>query len=300
MQGGGIVILLTILISTITLATPYIFAALGGLASERSGIVNLGLEGKMLIAACVTGLASEAFKNAYVGVGFGIGAAVTMSLLHWLLTQKFAIDHIISGMAINLLAIGGSSYLYGAFANRDSESIPVLPTFLLDLGSAGKVTISLYLVLAFVLPFAAYAYIKRTRAGLRLFAVGNDPDKARLMGIRPLHVRLVALIATGVLTGLAGAQIISNVGRFTDNMTAGRGYIALAALILGGWRPIPTFVACIAFALFEAVQLQLQGTELMGAKIPSEAWQALPYVVTVIALAGFLGKSRTPKGLGKA
>lgn len=294
-------ILITILISTITLATPYILAALGGLTSERSGIVNLCLEGKMLIAACVTALAAEAFQNAWLGVGFGVGSAVLVSILHWLLTQKFAIDHIISGMAINLLAIGGSNYLFGAFASRDSESgIPILPTFVVKLGSLGNFTISIYLVLALLLPFAAYFYIKGTRAGLRLFAVGNDPDKARLMGVRPLRVRLLALIATGVFTGLAGAQIISNVGRFTDNMTAGRGYIALAALILGGWRPIPTFIACIAFALFEAVQLQLQGTELMGAKIPSEAWQALPYLVTVIALAGFLGKSRAPQGLGKA
>lgn len=294
-------ILITILISTITLATPYILAALGGLTSERSGIVNLCLEGKMLIAACVTALAADAFQNAWLGVGFGVGSAILVSLLHWLLTQKFAIDHIISGMAINLLAIGGSNYLFGAFANRDSESgIPILPTFVVKLGSLGNFTVSIYLILAFLLPIAAYFYIKGTRGGLRLFAVGNDPDKARLMGVRPLKVRLIALIATGVFTGLAGAQIISNVGRFTDNMTAGRGYIALAALILGGWRPIPTLVACIAFALFEAVQLQLQGTELMGAKIPSEAWQALPYLVTVIALAGFLGKSRAPQGLGKA
>ncbi len=293
-------VLITILLSTLSLATPFILAALGGLTSERSGIINLGLEGKMLISACVTGVAAGAFQNAYLGVAFGVGAAILFSLLHWLLTQKFAIDHIISGMAINLMAIGGSGYLYGAFANKQSDGgIPILPTLVVDLGSAGKFTVSIYMVLAFVLPLLVFWYLRRTRAGLRLQAVGNDPDKARLMGIRPLRVRLVALIATGVFTGLGGAFIISNVGRFTDNMTAGRGYIALAALILGGWRPIPTFLACIGFALFEAIQMQLQGTELMGARIPSEAWQALPYVVTVIALAGFLGKSRAPQGLGR-
>lgn len=293
-------VIVTILLSTLSLAAPFILAALGGLTSERSGVINLGLEGKMLIAACVTAVAAAAFQNATLGVAFGVGAAILFSLLHWLLTQKFAIDHIISGMAINLMAIGGSGYLYGAFSNKQSDgSIPILPTLVIDLGGAGKFTVSIYMVLALTLPFLVFWYLKRSRAGLRLLAVGNDPDKARLMGIRPLRVRLAALIATGVFTGLGGAFIISNVGRFTDNMTAGRGYIALAALILGGWRPIPTFLACIGFALFEAIQMQLQGTELMGARIPSEAWQALPYIVTIIALAGFLGKSRAPQGLGK-
>ncbi len=291
--------LVTVLLSTIFVAAPYILAALGGLASERSGVINLGLEGKMLMSACTTAIVAGSTGNAYIGVGAGVGAAILLSLLHWLLTQKFSIDHVVSGMSINLLAMGASNFLYGAFANRDSGSIPVLPTLTLDLGSAGKFTVSLYLLLAFILPWAAFSYIKRTRAGLRLFAVGNDPDKARLMGVRPLRVRLVALAVTGVLTGLAGALIVSNVGRFSDNMTAGRGYIALAALILGGWKPIPTFAACIGFALFEAVQIQLQGTELLGAKIPSEAWQALPYLVTIIALACLWGKGRAPQGLGK-
>lgn len=293
--------LVTILLSTLALAPTFILAALGGLTSERSGIINLALEGKMLMAACVTAITASNFNNAYLGLACGIAAAILLSLLHWLLTQKFAVDHIIGGMAINLLAIGGTNYLFDAFADKEADAAaPVLPTLMMDLGSAGKYQISIYLILAIVLPFAMYWYLRRSRAGLRLLAVGGDPEKARLMGIRPLRVRLLALIATGVFTGLAGAQVISSVGRFSNEMTAGRGYIALAALILGGWRPIPTFIACIGFALFEAVQLQLQGTELMGAKIPSEAWQALPYVVTVIALAGFLGRSRAPQGLGKA
>jgi general nucleoside transport system permease protein len=295
------VTLVIILLSTITLCAPYILAALGGLASERSGIINLALEGKMLTSACVTGLASVAFNSAAWGVLCGVGAAILLSLLHWLLTQKFSLDHIISGMAINALAIGGTNFLNGAFTDKNrTEGIPILPTWRLDLGSVGIYYISIYLVLAFVLPFLTYLYLRNTRAGLRLLAVGSDPEKARLMGVRPLRVRLIALLVTGVFTGLAGALIISNVGRFTDNMTAGRGYIALAALILGGWRPMQTMVACIAFALFDAIQIQLQGTNLFGAKIPSEAWQALPYLVTVIALAGFLGKSRAPMGLGKA
>jgi ABC-type uncharacterized transport system permease subunit len=294
------VILVTILLSTITLAAPLILAALGGLASERSGIVNLALEGKMLTAACVTALCSVALGNPWLGAACGIGAAVLMSLLHWLLTQKFAIDHIISGMAINALALGGTNFLDRAFTDPGRMGgIPRLPTAAVELGSVGKFEISIYLVLAILAPFIVRVYLRGTRGGLRLFAVGSDPDKARLMGIRPLRVRLAALAVTGVLTGIAGAMIVSNVGTFTNDMTAGRGYIALAALILGGWRAIPTMIAAIAFALFEAIQFQLQGTDIMGATIPSEAWHALPYLVTVIALAGFLGRIRAPQGLGK-
>jgi len=295
------VIVVTILLSTITFAAPLVLAALGGLASERSGIINLALEGKMLMSACVTGLAAVAFNNAFAGVLCGIGAAILLSLFHWLLTQKFSLDHIISGMAINALALGGTNFLDRAFKDPDrNEGIPLLPTWVLELGAAGKYQVSAFLVLAVLLPFGIHWYLRRSRAGLRLLAVGSDPEKARLIGIKPLRVRLLALLATGVLTGLAGAMIISNVGRFTDGMTAGRGYIALAALILGGWRPIPALLACIAFALFEAIQIQLQGTNILGAKIPSEAWQALPYLATVVALAGFLGRSRAPQGLGKA
>ena len=293
-------LLLTILISTVTLSAPLILAALGGLASERSGVINLALEGKMLTSACVTALAAVALNNAFLGAVCGIGAAILMSLLHWLLTQKFSLDHIISGMAINALALGGTNFLDRAFTDHSrSGGIPILPTAMLDLGDVGKFQVSAYLVLAFIAPLLTYWYLKCTRAGLRLFAVGGDPDKSRLMGVRPLRVRLWALVATGIFTGLGGALVISNVGRFTNDMTAGRGYIALAALILGGWRPLPALAACVAFALFEAIQIQLQGTDLFGANIPSEAWQALPYLVTVIALAGLLGKSRAPQGLGK-
>jgi general nucleoside transport system permease protein len=292
--------LISILLSTITLFGPLALAALGGLVSERSGVINLALEGKMLTAACVAALVGITTQNAYIGVAGGIGAAILLSLLHWLLTQKFAIDHIVSGMAINLLALGGTNFLVDAVDKGQNSSFPILPTLLLDLGSSGKFSVSIYMLLAFALPFLTHLYLRNTRAGLRLIAVGSDPDKARLLGVLPLRVRLAAAVVTGVFTGLAGVMLVSNVARFTNEMTAGKGYIALAALILGGWRPIPAFLACLTFALFDAIQIQLQGTDLLGAKIPSEAWQALPYAVTVIALAGFLSKSRAPLGLGKA
>jgi simple sugar transport system permease protein len=130
-------------------------------------------------------------------------------------------------------------------------------------------------------------------------AVGSDPDKARLMGLQPSNVRLWGLLATGLFTGIAGVELVAYTGVFTDNMTSGRGYIALAALIIGGWRPIPAFIACVVFGFFSALRLQLQGTPLFGAELPPQIWASLPYLVTIVALAGLLGKNRTPAGLGR-
>lgn len=271
---------------TITLATPLILGAMGGYTSERGGVINIGLEGLMLMAACITALVSPG-QGPVVGLLAGIASATFLSLLHWLATQHYRIDQVISGMAINALAAGGTNFLYGKFNDPSRVGgIPALPD-------------DLYKYSAFLLPFALALYVQRSRGGLRLLAVGSDPDKARLMGVAPIRVRLLGLLATGVFTGLAGAMLVSETGVFTDNMTAGRGYIALAALILGGWRPIPTFLACVAFGFFSALRLRLQGTPILGAELPSEVWASLPYVVTIIALAGFLGRNRTPAGLGK-
>jgi ABC-type uncharacterized transport system permease subunit len=271
---------------TIVLSAPLILAAMGGFTSERSGVINIGLEGMMLMSCCVTALTAAKF-GPWGAVGFGIGSSTILALLHWLATQIYRIDHVISGMAINAIGAGGTNYLYGKLSDpAHSESIVHVP-------------VALFSWLAFIFPVLLWAYARWTRGGLRLLAVGSDPDKARLMGVQPLRVRLFGLLATGVFTGLAGSQLLAYTENFTDNMTAGRGYIALAALILGGWRPVPAFLACLAFGFFSALRLQLEGTSLLGAQLPSEAWASLPYVVTIIALAGFLGKNRTPAGLGK-
>lgn len=269
------------------LSAPLVLAAMGGLASERSGVMNIALEGKMLTAACVAALASSATANPYLGALLGVLAAVAMSLVHAVLTQAYRIDQIVSGMAINALALGGTRFLDQKFTDttRGSE-IPQLP-------------MEVYFALAAAAPFVLALYLARTRGGLHLLAVGNDPDKCRQMGVEPIAVRYRALIATGVLCGIAGVLLVTNSGRFIDGMTAGKGFIALAALILGGWRPIPVLLACLVFGTFDALQLQLQGTKLLAADLPSEFWNALPYVVTLLALAGLGAKSRSPSGLGK-
>jgi len=278
--------LLNLLLLTIALSTPLILAAMGGFTSERGGVVNIALEGMMLMAACVDALAAPRY-GPVGGLVAGILAATSMSLLHWLVTQIYRIDHVISGMAINAIAAGGTNFLYIKFGDQARKgSLPNLPAWW-------------FYVVAFVIPVLLLLYARQTRGGLRLLAVGSDPDKARLMGVQPIRVRFFGLLATGLLTGLAGVELVAYTGVFTDNMTAGRGYIALAALILGGWRAVPALLACLAFGFFSALQVQLQGTAVFNLQIPTELWAALPYLVTIVALAGFLGKNRTPAGLGK-
>jgi simple sugar transport system permease protein len=278
--------MLEIITITIILATPLALAAMGGYTSERSGVINIGLEGMMLMSACATALAAPKF-GPVASIGFGIVAATVLALIHWMATQVYRIDHVISGMAVNALGAGGTNYLYGKLSDPSQA------------GAINHVPVFLFSIAAFLSPAILWAYTRWTKGGLRLLAVGSDPDKARLVGVQPLRVRFFGLLATGVFTGLGGCQLLAYTGNFTDGMTSGRGFIALAALILGGWRPLPTLGACLAFGFFSALRIQFQGAPLFGVKLPEEAWASLPYLVTVIALAGFLGKQRTPAGLGK-
>lgn len=279
--------LMLILVSTIKLGAPLVLAALGGLLSERSGVINIALEGKMLAAACLSAVVGLQTQNPALALAAGVTAAIVLSLLHWLLTQVFRMDHIISGMGINALSLGGTNFIGRIWIDPATSDkvggIPVQAFWFAALGAA----IGLWLML------------KRTMPGLRLLAVGNDPDKSRQMGVNPLQVRAWALVGTGVLAGLAGVLIAFNAGGYQDNMTAGRGYIALAALILGGWRPLYALGGCLLFAFFEALQIHLQGKPLFGVEIPNEMFQAMPYLVTLLALAGFLGNNKAPSGLGK-
>ncbi len=276
------------LVASISLTGPLVLAAMGGLLSERSGIMNIALEGKMLTAACITALVAEKTGSPWLSLGAGILAGILVSMLHLVLTQTYRFDHIVSGMAINALALGGTNVLRERF------------TALEGTGQVATLPMGLYQWLALAsVALLAWALV-RTRPGLHLLATGEDPSKARQMGLHTDRVRFWALVGTGVLCGVAGAMIMSNAGGFTDGMTAGRGYIALAALILGGWRPMPAMLACAVFGSFEALQLQLQGSTLLGADLPREFWNALPYLVTLLALGGLLGRSRSPAGLGKA
>jgi simple sugar transport system permease protein len=278
---------LILLGSTVSLGSPLVLAAMGGLLSERSGIINIALEGLMLTAACLTAVVGLATGNAWLGLAAGLGGSVVLSLLHAALTQAYRVDQIVSGMAINALAFGGTNFLRGRFID-DTRTLH-LPTLHLNV----------YFVLAGVVPILIWVTMRHMRSGLRLLAVGEDPEKARQMGVDVTAVRYGALAMCGVLCGLSGALIVSNSGNFTDGMTAGRGFIALAALILGGWRPLAAFVACALFGLLNAIQLQLQGSALFGADLPPELWNSVPYLIMLIALASAVTQSRAPSGLGK-
>lgn len=275
----------TLIEQTLILTTPLALAAMGGYASERSGVVNIGLEGLMLTAACTAAVAAPKF-GAGGALAIALAVTIVVSLLHWLATQVYRIDHVISGMVLNLIAAGGTNFV-ASLANATSSGVPHFP-------------LALYEGLAIILPFLTWLYVRFTRGGLRLIATGADPNKARLAGIVPERVRLAALVMTGVFTGLSGAMLVAFTEGFTNDMTAGRGYIALAALVLGGWRPLPTLAACLAFGLLTALRVQYAGETVLGVSPPSEFWAALPYLATVVALAGLLGRGRVPAGLGKS
>ncbi len=292
--------LIVLLAEAILRTAPYALAAMGGWSSERSGVMNIALEGKMLTAACVYAFVGFRIHNFWLALLAALAASTLLSLIHWIVTQTYRVDQIISGMAINVLAAGATGFIAVRYLQDVSGNLPVIPSLAVRISSDYIWHVSPYVILAILLPFALAWYARRTRGGLRLTAVGNDPDKARLIGVQPRKIRAAALVGTGVFTGFAGVLFVSNSGRFTEDMTAGSGYIGLAALILGGWRPIPALLAAFAFAVFDAMQTIFQGVKIMGVSVPSQFWQSLPYLVTVIALAGFLGRSRSPAGLGKA
>lgn len=272
---------------TVILAAPLILAAIGGLLSERGGVVDISLEGKMLISTIATVLAAYGSGNPYLGILAGVTASVALSFSHWLFTQKYQIDHIVSGMAVNAIAFGSADYLAKRFLD------PGMNDF-------AKAPLPLFWSFSVLLPFFVWFWSKKTQGGLRLTAIGNDPDKARQMGLSPITTRLKAAVVSGLFCGIAGALLVSNSGSYENGMTAGKGFIALAALIVGGWKPIPTLLACLGVGLLQQLRITFQGVPVLGVEVPGWIWISLPYLATVIALAGFLGRVRPPAGLGKS
>jgi len=286
--------------ATLRVATPLILCAMGGLFSEKSGIIDVGLEGKMLMAAFFSAATASVTGSAWVGVGAGIVAAEAMALLHGFACITHRGNQVVSGVALNILAAGLTVVLGNAWFKQGGQTPPLhsdsrlLPLFFPNAGDNALVYVALVAV-----PFTWWL-IGRTRFGLRLRAVGEMPLAVDAAGISVAWLRYRAVLLCGLFAGLAGSYlaIAQNAG-FSRDMTAGQGFIALAAIIFGKWRPFPAFGACLMFGLLDAVAIRLQGLRVPGiGEVPVQLFQALPYLLTMFLLAGFIGRAVAPKAVG--
>jgi general nucleoside transport system permease protein len=282
---------IALIFSTIRLATPLVLAALGGLFSERSGVINIALEGLMLAGAFTAAAVTHYSGNPWLGLLSGIAAGVSVAAVHAVASIRFKADQVVSGTAINILMVGIPAFIGGGlFASTGST--PQIPKEQLIPNAP--------IIIALVLVLLTWYVLYRTPYGLRLRAVGEKPEAADAAGVSVKWMRYSGVLISGALAGIGGAYLsIGQSSLFTRNMTSGRGFIALAALIFGKWRPVQTMLACLLFGFTEAVSIQLQGVRMpSGEDIPNQFIQIIPYVLTMVVLAGFIGQSRAPRALG--
>ncbi len=290
--------LLILLFSTIRLATPLIFAALGGMFSERAGVINIALEGLMLAGAFTAAVATYELQNPYLGFLFGILAGASVALIFAIAVIKFEADQVVTGFAISLLMLGLPAVISSRIYDSAGSTQQIAKEFLLP---EYYNRISIASILAFALVPVCWYILYKTPFGLRIRAAGENPAAADAAGVNVIRLRYFAVILSGALAAAGGAYLsIGQSSLFTRGMTAGRGYIALAALILAKWKPVPVLIACLFFGFTEALAIQMQGVIKMpsGEDVPVQFIQMIPYVLTIIVLAGFIGLSRAPKALG--
>ena len=302
---------ISLLFSTLRLATPLVLAAIGGLYSERAGVINIALEGLMLAGAFTAASVTFYAASPWVGVGAAMVAGVLVAIIIALACIKFKADQVVTGTGINIMFLGLPAVLSGAMflSSGSTPQVPkenllpnlsqILPGFVPQWRIFTEV--SVVTVLAIVLVIVTAYVLYRTPFGLRLRAVGENPEAADAAGVSVNKIRWMGVILSGALAGIGGAYLsIGQSSLFTRNMTAGRGFIALAALIFGKWRPVQTMLACLLFGFADALTIQMQGVAKLpsGEDIPVQFIQMIPYVVTIIVLAGFIGQSRAPKAIG--
>ena len=283
---------ISFLTQMIRIAVPYLFAASGGVIAERSGIISLGLEGYMLTGAFSATLGTHYSGSPWIGVLAGIFGGLVFGLLQAVASIRYRADQVVTGIAINLLAIGVTRFfLKLAFAS--SSNSPRIEGFGGNIALHGfdNPLLWLGLLVAPALAFVLY----RTPFGLRVRAVGEHPAAAESLGIKASLIQYVAVAISGILAALGGVFLALDQHQFTDQMTAGRGFIAVAAVIFGRWDPVRAALACLLFAAAETLQIQLQGNQL----IPSQFIEMIPYLLTIIALAGVVGRAVPPAALGK-
>jgi len=302
----GAIVSTTVLAQTLRMAVPYACAGLGGVWSERSGVVNIALEGMLLASGLGGVVAHHATGSAWLGVLAGIATGAVFGLVHALLCVRGRIDAIVSGIALNLLAAGGTRFVLRALYDSSSNS-PAVDGFRAEWieGASGgallvRTLVDPLTILACLATAATAWALYRTRFGLRVRGSGEDPVAAASVGVDVTTTRTAAVVLGGAICGLGGVALAFDQHQFQSGMSGGRGFIALAAVILSGWRPARAVGACVAFAALDAVQIVVQG-QIQAWK---DAAQMLPYVATLAALVvvarrGAPARGRVPAGLGK-
>ena len=309
---------LSTLDATLRVSTPLILCAMAGLFSERSGIIDISLEGKMLSAAFAAGTLAAVTGSPWVALAGAIVVAMLLGLVHGFACITHRGDQVVSGLAINVLASGLTIVLGIAWFSQGGQTpalsadarfmpldlplfrhlsdIPYLGPFLNDVISGHNLLVYVALLAVPITWWVVY----KTRFGLRLRAVGENPLAVDTAGISVSRLRYTAVVIAGGLCGIAGTYLaIAQNAAFAREMTAGQGYITLAAMIFGKWRPLPAMLACLMFGFLDAVSIRLQGIELpVVGEVPVQLIQALPYILTVVLLAGFIGKAIAPKAIG--
>ncbi len=302
--------MIELLASSLRLSTPLLFAAMGGILCERAGIATICLEGVMLVGAWAAATTTFYTSDPILGLLAGMIAGTLTMGLHALLSVTSKADAIVSGVAVNMLAAGVTPLLNKALfqSPTNTPSLPLAERFhavsipgLSSLPVVGQLFDQPWLIyLALSLPFAIHYFFYQTGRGLRVLASGDNPEALRTAGISPASVRWKALLWGGALTSLGGVYLaVAHASQFTRDMTSGRGFIALTAVIFGKWKPLPTLAACLFFGFFDALQIRLQSAQVAGYEFPVQLVQSLPYLVALVVLAGFIGRATPPLSIGK-
>ena len=293
--------------ATLRLAIPIALAALGGTMTERSGVTNIALEGSMLVGCFFGVVAADRTHNIWIALAVALLAGVLLAALHAYASITLRADQIVSGMALNILALGLTTYLdyqmYGTTGTpADLVTVPDLHlTFLHGIPYAGEALADQNTIVwvALLLVVALQAFLFRTVLGLRWRAVGEHPRAAETVGVDVRRIRYAAVLLSGALAALGGAYLsLGVVHSFTDGMTGGRGFIGLAAMIFGRWTPVGALAASLIFGYGNALSTSLQGATIGGTKLPVQLLGTLPYILTILAVAGFVGRSRPPAADG--
>ncbi len=296
--------LTSILAAAVRMALPLFYAGLGETILERAGIINIGMEGVMLSGAFFSFLCASLTGNLMIGILGGIFGGIFVSLIHALLSIRLGKDQSVSGIALNLLLLGLTSFLFKLiFGSKSYHQIPTLPTiqipFLSSIPVVGEAFFhqDMMTYLIYILIIVSEIIYRKTSVGLIFTAIGENPKSAEAAGIPVYRYRYIATILNGLFGGLGGAYLVLvQLGVFNDNMISGRGYIALAAVILGRYTPMGMFGSCMIFGIANALQIRLQA---IGVPLPPQALAMLPYLITLVALLGAIGKNNAPEGLGK-